>query len=126
VKGPDIYEPRRRVPRQEAGRPGRYLLQGDPQTARRACQVLDISLLGARLEVFEPAGNELIGREVTVEVQRASALTGTLKTSRLVGVIRDVSPGPEGGVRVGIQFMGDLPWAERAVLEAYERMQMFW
>ena len=119
-------ERRRRVPRQEVGRPGKYIFEDDPESAWGECQLLDISVLGARLEIFKPARNDLVGREITVEVQRAGALTGALVSSRLVGVIRNVSAGSNGGIRVGIQFVGDLPWSEGALLESYDRMRLFW
>jgi hypothetical protein len=119
-------ERRRRVPRQEAGRPGKYLFENDPESAWGECQILDISVLGARLEIREPLQHDLIGREITLEVQKAGAVTGALSTSRLVGVIRNVASGSEGGIQMGIQFVGDLPWSEHAVLDAYDRMQMFW
>jgi hypothetical protein len=44
----------------------------------------------------------------------------------LVGVIRDVSSESERATRLGVQFVGDLSWSERALLEAYERMRLSW
>ena len=119
-------ERRRRVPRQEVGRPGRFRFEDDPASPWGECRLLDISVLGAKLEIVEPARRDLIGREITIEVQKAGALTGALINSRLVGVIRNVASGSDGGIQVGIQFVGDLPWSERALLESYDRMRLFW
>jgi hypothetical protein len=90
------------------------------------CRVLDLSVVGAGLEIYEPASDDLVGCEVSVQLQTASVLTGTLKNSSLVGVIRDVSSESERATRLGVQFVGDLSWSERALLEAYERMRLSW
>ena len=83
-------------------------------------------MLGAGLEIREPLSGDLLGHVVALQVQTASALTGALKDSRLAGVIRDVDSESKRGTRLGIQFVGDLPWSERALVEAYGRMRMTW
>jgi hypothetical protein len=97
------------------------VLKDDPGAAWGECQVLDFSVLGARLVISESVPNDLIGREIAVEFQTAGASNST----RWVGVIRNVDSGPEGGIRVGIQF-GDLSWSEQAVLDSYDRMRISW
>jgi hypothetical protein len=115
-------ERRRRVPRQGVGWPGTYTLEGVTAPEPRECRVLDISVIGAGLEVFGPVPTELMGRRVDVEVKSPS---GGSVTIRMAGEVRNVSPGPSGGVRVGIQFIG-LSDTERSILQALDMMQVAW
>ena len=116
-----MQERRRRVPRLEAGWSGKYRFEDDPESAWGECQILDISVLGARLEICEPVRKDLIGREITVEFQTA----GASNIVRLVAVVRNVDSGSEGEIRVGIQF-GELSWTDRTILDSYDRMRIFW
>jgi hypothetical protein len=116
-----MSERRRRVPRLEAVWPGRYVFKDDPSSAWRECRILDLSVLGARLEIFESVPGDLVGREITVEFQTP----GAAKVSRMMAVIRNVGSGSEGGIAVGIQF-GELSWSDRALLDSYDRMRIFW
>ncbi|HXQ18605.1 MAG TPA: PilZ domain-containing protein [Acidimicrobiales bacterium] len=115
-------ERRRRVPREGADWLGKYIFEDDPEPAWGECHVLDISVLGARIEIVEPIGNEIIGREIAVEIPMP---TGISNRNRFVGVIRNVSPGSDGGIQVGIQFV-ELSWPERAMLDSYNRMRIVW
>ena len=131
-----MEERRRRVPRQEAGWPGYCGFDDDPESAWYECQVLDISILGAgvevydpgqavlgaRLEIFDPDEDDLIGHKITAEAQ---ATGGGSVSIRFTGTIRDVHPGPKGSIRVGIEFLG-LSDTERTMLEAMERMRVVW
>jgi hypothetical protein len=54
-------------------------------------EVLDISILGAGLEIFEPAEDELIGREITVEVETPAGASITL---RIRGETRNIAHPP--------------------------------
>ena len=114
-----VDERRRRLPRQEADWPGRYTLDGGTW---RACQILDISILGTGLEIFEPAEPELIGRVITVEVETPAGASITL---RMTGEIRNLAAGPKGGTRLGTQF-ADLSETERAILQVLEHMRVVW
>jgi hypothetical protein len=126
MKTVDTHDRRRRVPRQGTRRSGAYQWKDDLQSAWRDCEVIDISVLGARLKISQAACNDLIGREITVELHKGDALTGAMKRSRLSGVVRDARSDFDGETGVGIQFLGDLPWSEQAVLEGYERMRLSW
>jgi hypothetical protein len=119
-------EQRRRVPRQEVARSGKYAFEDNPQSAWIECRVLDLSVLGVRIEIFEPDPNVFIGRGITIETEKESTLTGELKAARLVGVIRNVASESNGTTQVGIQFVGDLTWSERALLDSYDRMRLSW
>ncbi len=94
-----------------------------------ACEILDISILGAGLELFEGAGHvlealryELIGHKVLVEVHTPAGASITLQ---MVGEIRYTTEGKQGGIRVGIQF-NDLSETEQAILNVLEQMQAVW
>jgi hypothetical protein len=105
-----MNERRRRLPRQATDGPGQYTLDGGTFAA---CEVLDISILGAGLELFEPPADELMGRQITVEVETPAGASITL---RMTGQIRNVAAGPKGGTRVGTQF-ADLSETEKAILD---------
>jgi hypothetical protein len=113
-----MNERQRRLPRQEADWPGTYQVDA---SAWNGCQILDISILGAGLEIYEAARDDLVGREITVEVQTPAGASITL---RMVGAIRHVAATPKGA-RVGIEF-GDLSETERAILNVLEHMRVVW
>ncbi len=131
-----MEERRRRVPRQEAGWPGYCGIDDDPESAWYECRVVDISvlgagievydpgkpLLGAGIEIFGPAGDDLIGHKITVDAHTSS---GGSVSIRFTGMIRNTKPGPNGGLRAGIEFLG-LSEEERSMLDALERMQVVW
>jgi hypothetical protein len=114
-----VHERRRRLPRQGADWPGRYTLDGETWGA---CEVLDISILGAGVELFEPPDGELMGRQITVEVETPAGASITL---RMTGQIRNIAPGPKGGTRVGTEF-ANLSETERAILDVLEHMRVVW
>lgn len=94
---------RRRATRHGAGWRGTYRFEDLSGSAPLECQVLDISVFGAGIEIFEPIGEHAIGRKVTVD---AYASDGASASIRFVGTIRDIKPGHHGGIRVGIEFLG--------------------
>ena len=115
-----MMEQRRRVPRQEAGWEGKYLIDGVPEAGWDGCRVLDLSVAGVGLELFGRIPRDLLGRLLDVE-----ASSGTSVGLRLRGAVRNVGPGPEGGVRVGLEFT-DLSETERLILNALHVMQVGW
>jgi len=86
--------------------------------------VLDISILGAGLEltgdIVEMAGT--LGHAILVEIQTPAGASITLQ---IMGEIRYLAPGSQGGVRVGIEF-GGLSETEKAILNVLENMRAVW
>ena len=120
-----MYEKRRRLPRQETDWPGKYTIEGIP--GRRmwgACEVLDISILGAGIELSEVIedGDDLIGHSILVEVQTPA---GAAVTLQILGEIHYLSAGSRGGTRVGIEF-GHLSETEKTILNVLEHMRAVW
>lgn len=113
---------RRRIPREDAGWPGRYRFEGDARGEWGNCRVIDISLLGVGIELFGSVPSNAIGRRVTVEVETPAGASVLLQ---LAGVCRHTSPGREGGTRTGIEFTG-LSETERSILEIMGHMQIVW
>lgn len=112
----------RRVPRQQVGWDGKCLLDDDPTTGWVECLVLDISVIGVGIEVFDRLPRDLIGRRIAVDVQPPNS--GSMNI-HMVGEVRNTGPGRNGGVRVGMEFV-DLNDTERSILDALEMMQIAW
>jgi hypothetical protein len=96
---------RRRVPRQLAGWSGSCLMEGEPETERRECQVVDISMLGLGLLFQHPSPSTLVGCRISVEV---SAVDDRVNI-RLEGIVRYATVTSGGGVRVGVEFDDEAP-----------------
>jgi hypothetical protein len=94
---------RRRVPRQLAGWSGTCLMDGEPDTVRRECRVMDISMLGLGLVFEHPSPSTLAGGRISVEV---SAVDDRVNI-RLEGIVRYATVTPGGAVRVGVEFDDD-------------------
>src|SRR5579862_3241162 len=115
-------ERRRRMPRQIAGWAGRYRFNGAAEADWAPCTVLDISFIGAAIEVAGTLANEVVGQVVGVEVDTPAG--GAMRLS-LHGVCRAVSAGPTGGTRIGFEFT-ELSETEVSILDALSHMQVFW
>ena len=120
---------RRRLPRQEAHWRGRYTIEGVPSGLWGYCVVLDISILGTGLEIFEDSQHllrsiegDLTGRRLLVEVQTPAGASITLQ---MVGEIRYSTQGKQGGTRVGLEF-SDLSETEQAILNVLEHVKAVW
>jgi hypothetical protein len=112
---------RRRLPRQEARWPGRYMTEKPRRWG--PCIILDISTLGVSLEVLgDIVGRIRVGGRILVEVHTPAGASITL---RVVGEIRNTTAGKEGGTRVGIAF-SDLSETEQAILNVLESMEAVW
>jgi len=116
-----MVEKRRRVPRQEAGWPGKCKLSEGADSVWRECQVLDISILGAGIQVSQPLRGNL-GQKIMVD---AHPLDGESIGIQFIGTVRYVTPWSEMRFRVGIQF-ADLSERELSMLDALERMRVVW
>jgi len=113
---------RRRVPRQAAGWFGKCVLEDDSEASWSECRVVDVSIIGAGLEVFGFVEHNLVGKRMVVEVQ---APTGASVSIRFVGEITNAGVIPGGGVRLGMEFVG-LSESERSILDMLEQMQVGW
>jgi hypothetical protein len=119
---------RRRLPRQQADWHGTYTVERDPIGTWGACEILDISILGIGVELFEGpdlsvgSADELIGCRILVQVQTPAGASVTLQMG---GEIRYVAKGSRGGTRVGVSFI-DLSETEQAILNVLEQMQAVW
>lgn len=94
---------RRRVPRQLAGWSGTCLMEGELESARRECRVVDISMLGLGLVFEHPSPSRLVDRHVSVEV---SAVDDRVNI-RLEGIVRYATVTAGGTVRAGVEFDDD-------------------
>jgi hypothetical protein len=117
-----MNERRRRVPRTSAGWPGRYRFEQDPVNEWGECEVIDISLIGAGLELMGDVPPVPVGVRIVVEVATPA---GSSVTLRLAGETRNVAPGSGGGIRVGIEFI-DLSDTERSILDVLSQMRVVW
>ena len=113
---------RRRVPRQEAGWIGKCIVDDDPEAAWFECRVIDVSIIGAGVEVFGIQHHSLVGRRLAVEV---GAPSGASVSVRFVGEIKNAGTVPQGGLRIGMEFVG-LSESERSILNMLEQMQVGW
>jgi hypothetical protein len=118
---------RRRVPRVPTdGWSGKYVIEDDPGFEWHECRVLDISVLGVGIELFpgQPAEitDALLGHQLVVQVQSP---VGHSVSVRLEGQVTNVSQGPEGGIRAGLEFVG-LCDDERDILNVFELMRVSW
>jgi hypothetical protein len=86
------------------------------------CDVIDISILGAGIEVYGDVPGDLLGRRLVAEVQ---APIGASVSIRLVGEVRYTEQGANGGTRVGIEFT-DLSETERQILHMMELLKVVW
>lgn len=85
------------MPREVANWSGRYSIEDEPGGGD--CRVLDISAMGVGLELFGAVPDDLIGSRIEVSVPN-----GTSSGIRLVGDVRNMSPGRNGGARAGVEF----------------------
>ena len=95
-------EQRRRVSRQTASWAGFCHIEGESPAGWRDCEVVDISPLGLGVTFNHPEPWELVGRRIAVD----APTIGSSVNLRLEGEIRNAMPASEGGVRVGIEFVG--------------------
>ena len=83
---------------------------------------LGLSVLGVGLELYGAVPSDLMGSRISIEVQ---TLIGGAVSIQLADEVRNTAPGPRGGVRVGMEFVG-LSDTERSILDTLELMQMAW
>jgi hypothetical protein len=110
-------EYRRRVTRQAASWAAFCHIEGESPSGWRDCEVIDVSPLGLGVTFHHPQPWEIVGRRISVD----APAVGSSINLRLEGEIRNAAPSMEGGVRVGIAFVG-LSDAERAIIAALSDM----
>jgi hypothetical protein len=113
---------RRRVPRQPAGWFGTCTVEGDTDPSSFECRVIDVSTIGAGVEILGVVGRNLVGERLVVEVQ---ALTRATFSVRFVGQVKNAGRVSHGGVRLGMEFVG-LSRTERSILTVFEQTGVGW
>jgi hypothetical protein len=103
---------RRLLPRQFTDWHGRYMIEGDPDERWRPCRVVDVSTLGAGLELFDVTPDEMAGQSIILSVD-------------LRGEVKHAVEARSDGLRVGIQF-DDLTEAESTYVKSLVRLQAHW
>jgi hypothetical protein len=103
---------RRLLPRQFTDWHGRYMIEGDPAEIWRPCRVVDVSTLGAGLELFDTTPDEMVERSIILSID-------------LRGEVKHAVAAMSEGIRVGIQFE-DLSDAETAYVRSLVKLQAMW
>lgn len=104
-------ENRRRAQRQSAVWMGSCRVEDEPSHRWRDCGVFDFSSLGVGLDFRHPDSSDLVGRRVSVRLPVGASIDMTL-----TGEVRNAKAGPDGIVRVGIEFAG-LCETERSIID---------
>jgi hypothetical protein len=102
-------ENRRRAQRQSAVWIGSCHVEGEPSDVWRDCGVFDFSNFGLGMDLRYPS--DLVGSRVSVRLPVGASIDVTL-----TGEVRNAKAGPEGVVRVGIEFVG-LSKTERSIVD---------
>ncbi|HSZ37834.1 MAG TPA: PilZ domain-containing protein [Acidimicrobiales bacterium] len=113
-------ENRRRAQRQSAVWIGLCHVRGDSPEMWRDCGVFDLSALGVGMDLRHPDAAELVGRSVSVRLPIGVALDMTL-----TGEVRNAKNGPDGIVRMGMEFE-DVSDTERSIVDLLERDSFRW
>jgi hypothetical protein len=108
-------ENRRRADRQSAIWIGLCHVHGDRFEVWRDCGVFDLSAFGIGMDLRHPNAPDLEGRTVSVRLPIGVAMDMTL-----TGEVRNAKEGPDGIVRVGIEFE-DVSDTERSIVDLLER-----
>ena len=106
---------RRRAERQSAVWMGSCRVEDESSDAWRECGVFDFSTLGAGMDFRHSHSSDLVGRRIAVRLP-----VGASMDISLTGEVRNAKAGPDGIVRVGIEFVG-LSETERSVVDLLER-----
>jgi hypothetical protein len=84
-------------------------VEGEPSDLWLDCGVFDFSSFGLGMDLRHPS--DLMQRRVSVRLPAGASLEVTL-----TGEVRSANPGPDGVMRVGIEFV-DLSKTERAIVD---------
>jgi hypothetical protein len=113
-------ENRRRAERQSAVWIGLCHVQGDPLDMWRDCGVFDLSAFGVGMDLRHPDAPALIGRSLSVRLPIGVSMDMTL-----TGDVRNAKEGPDGIVRIGVEFE-DVSDTERSIVNLLERDTLRW
>jgi hypothetical protein len=103
---------KRLLPRKFIDWHGMYMIQGDPEERWRVCRVIDVSSLGAGLELVDVTPEETAGQSIIL-------------AANLCGEIRHCLTAKTDGLRVGIEFV-DLTQAKQTYLTSLVALQAYW
>jgi len=109
MSDPEPGQNRRRAQRQSAVWIGSCHVEGEPSDSWRDCGVFDLSNLGMGMDLRHPS--DLVGSRVSVRLP-----VGASSDVTLTGEVRNAKSGPDGVVRVGIEFVG-LSKTERSIVD---------
>ena len=112
---------RRRTPRIPTDWLGRCKLEDQPETDWRECKVVDISLLGAGVEIVGAVLYDMVGERIEVKVEPPVGRSVILD---LFGVVKNQKD-LVGRTKVGLEF-AHLSESERVILQVVEQLKMFW
>lgn len=104
---------RRALPRQFANWSGTYVVESEPAKRWRDCRVVDISSLGAGLELADAPPEAIEGQLIFVAVH----MRGEIRNSRPAA--------SDGALRIGTQFV-DLSDKDRAYLSSLQGLHATW
>jgi hypothetical protein len=90
-------------------------VEDEPSDVWRDCGVFDFSAIGAGMDLRHPDSTGLVGRRVSMRLP-----VGASTDIILTGEVRNAKAGPDGIVRLGIEFVG-LSETERSVVDLLER-----
>jgi hypothetical protein len=94
-------------------------VQDEPPLEWTECEVVDVSLLGAGIDIWADSGVDLTGCRLVVEVQPP---VGDSVGLRFTGLVSRVNHESAFHLRVGLVFE-HLSESERSILEVIERLQ---
>ena len=114
-------ENRRRAVRQSAVWIGLCHVHGDSFETWRDCGVFDLSAFGVGMDLRHPDALGLVGRSVSVRLPIGVSMDMTL-----TGEVRNANDGPDGIVRVGIEFEDAFSDTERSIVDLLERDTLRW
>jgi len=100
---------RRRAQRQSTIWIGSCHVESEPSDLWRDCGVFDFSNFGLGMDLHHPS--DLVGSRVSVRLPVGASIDVTL-----TGEVRNAKSGPDGVVRVGIEFV-NLSETERSILD---------
>jgi hypothetical protein len=112
MSDPEPGPNRRRAERQPAVWIGSCRVEGETAEPWRECGVFDFSKFGLGMDLRHPS--DLVGSRVSVRLPVGASIEVIVS-----GEVRNAKPGPEGVVRVGIEFVG-LSETERSMVDLLE------